>query len=95
MDKLTNWFSPDVKPVHVGAYNISNVNPEDPCATNRLFAYWDGKRWGISEFSPEDAYFYRNDNFVNSGASQEKYWRGLVDPLQALADADASLGLTI
>lgn len=95
MNNLTKWFPPDIKPVHVGVYNVNNVNPKDPAAMCHLYAYWDGKRWGISEFSPEDAYFYKDDHFVNSQANQNKYWRGLVDPLQALADADKSLSLTI
>lgn len=38
--KLTNWFPPDVKPVHEGEYSTDDDLPND-----HLRRWWDGRLW--------------------------------------------------
>jgi hypothetical protein len=42
--KVTQWFEPTVKPVHVGVYEFEGLL----CP----FLYWDGKAWWGSEIHP-------------------------------------------
>lgn len=52
---LTDWFPPEVKPVRPGPYELENLIAEGRAystgAVERLFAYWDGKRWQGHHFS--------------------------------------------
>jgi hypothetical protein len=62
--KYTPWFPPEIKPVHVGVYQVFN---------DFTYAYWGGKRWGYVELSVKQAVASKNTKF----ASQYKTWRGL------------------
>lgn len=63
--KVTPWFPPSIKPVHIGAYKTNN---------GRLgFSYWNGLAWGVQSSSPLTAHIYK----TTRGATQDKQWRGL------------------
>ena len=62
-DQLTDWFPPEIKPVHVGVYQT------DFCG----YAHWNGKKWGYGRLSPLDA----KTCAVYRSAIQNKSWRGL------------------
>jgi hypothetical protein len=71
--KKTKWFPADVKPVHVGVYEVQNMYGSD---LPNLFNYWTGKRWtGAMEricdliMSPSPMNF----------AVQDRVWRGLTE----------------
>lgn len=65
--KKTKWFPADVKPVHVGVYEIRHT------ALPRGFAMWDGLRW--SHLMCER---YEEPHFEFS-PFQDKEWRGLAE----------------
>lgn len=72
--KLTRWFSGDVKPVRIGAYETSPY-PEN--SLPKIFQNWNGEWWGTVHYSPEDAEF----DARNRSSYQSLYWRGLAsDP---------------
>jgi hypothetical protein len=39
--QMTDWFPPEITPVHVGVYNASRRYREDVCRD------WDGKTWSL------------------------------------------------
>ena len=66
--KLTPWFPPEVKPVHVGVY-MSDDTPLGP-----WFRYWNGKQWGAAAKTIDKAMELETISF----ACQENKWRGLL-----------------
>lgn len=48
MEKVTEWYPANVKPVHVGVYEVET-------ALGRYFRLWDGKRWHWGGDTPNDA----------------------------------------
>lgn len=68
--KLTRIFPGYVKPVHVGVYRVLR-NPRRYTAG---YAYWNGKRWGVSFL---DAVAAAKGRPHFKFADQEKSWRGL------------------
>lgn len=71
--KLTDWFPPEVKPVHVGVYETQSARFMD----DTWYAYFDGKRWGYCTCTnPEDAFEYRNRQHFRDSDSP---WRGLAE----------------
>lgn len=70
-DMKTEWFPEDVKPVHIGAYEISYPRrhpSHGQVALQGMPAHWDGKKWCYST-CPESPL-----------ASQDRPWRGLKAP---------------
>lgn len=64
---LTQWFKGSVKPVHVGVYERY---------LRHRFALWNGSRWCIGEYTPDDAARVRHRSAI-----QNARWRGLAsDP---------------
>ena len=72
--KLTSWFPANVKPVHIGVYEIAYHLFEDEWSNG--FSYWNGKKWANSCCSIRSA--YENRTWFE-GAIQEKKWRGLAE----------------
>lgn len=69
--KLTPWFPPDVKPVHVGWYETNNgIGPNG-------HSYWRGFKWSGTYFRNFSLVELRSLNY--SGAVQRKHWRGLAE----------------
>ena len=64
MAKLTPWFPPRVKPVHVGQYQTATRLESHP-EHFLVSAKWDGKEWWFVH------------EFVGPLYNQEVYWRGL------------------
>ena len=66
---MTDWFPPDVKPVHVGVYEIklSEYNFE-------VYSYWDGSRWCFACINVDDAFSLKHRE---TKLFQKRYWRGL------------------
>jgi hypothetical protein len=74
--ELTDWFGPDVHPVHAGWYH-TGVDWRDPQKDDSLESkfnwWWSGKEWW--DFQPGS----RKDAEVCR--VQNRYWRGLAsDP---------------
>lgn len=81
--EMTDWFPYDVKPVHVGEYEVRNSRPIHWTNPGRLMGrnrrYWDGKRWLTMDpniFLPEISIM---------GTHETHQWRGLASPPQAKA----------
>lgn len=80
-DFLTDWFPPDVKPVHIGIYRtrmFTHYTDGVPQYGNEGLSHWDGARWGNTA---------RYDTPIPyeelSGADQNKMWRGIASgPIQ-------------
>lgn len=67
--QLTDWFPPEIKPVHIGWYHTGNAdsNPNAKGGTESKFNwYWDGKYW---RESPQGSSFFY---------AQDRYWRGRI-----------------
>jgi hypothetical protein len=71
---LTKWFPTDVKPVHIGVYEIKFHLYEDQW--DQGYAYWNGKEWSNNRHTVKWAYINRDHI---EGAIQEKKWRGLTE----------------
>jgi hypothetical protein len=65
MSKMTDWFPPQVMPVHIGVYPVKYFGDFG-------YAYFDGKRWGWAVPSPAQALKEKN----TKGAGQDKQWCG-------------------
>jgi hypothetical protein len=69
MSKMTDWFPPHIKPVHIGIYEIKFYNL--PLSKRPMYARWNGKKW--SNFA-----YKKHDDSLNDyvSAVQKKHWRG-------------------
>ena len=75
-DMKTEWYPPEVKPVHSGVYEIS-YSPKSSNKALHGFAHFDGELWGWKQETAERAEKFpvrRVDNIQN------KHWRGLKAP---------------
>ncbi|HET8688003.1 MAG TPA: hypothetical protein VFM18_15315 [Methanosarcina sp.] len=66
--KLSPWHSGDVKPIHVGLYQVFYKDKIMWCYWNPFWGWaYENKKWALSKKwrGPE-------------GASQEKQWRGIL-----------------
>lgn len=76
--KLTEWYPADVKPVHVGVYEVRNSRPLHYRAQGRLlgrYRYWDGNNWMTA--APDD--IWHGPSIM--GTHDTHQWRGLAqDP---------------
>lgn len=72
--KLTPWFPPEVKPVHVGEYNASiSMDPG-------MRRWWDGQEWSLAypaSYSEKEKKIWRNTVARYSTSHKRIYWRGL------------------
>jgi hypothetical protein len=70
---LTKWFPPNVKPVHVGVYEVdmSQINPK----FDAVFQHWNGAFFGHASTTAAAAFSWRNEISVE----QEFHWRGLAE----------------
>jgi hypothetical protein len=67
--KLTQWFHPTVKPVHIGWYHtsVANLDPVKHKGSESHFNWWwDGSNWLYPTY---------DKNLVAS--TQDRYWRGI------------------
>jgi hypothetical protein len=73
MSAVTQWFGPDDKPVHVGAYNASVFK------SKYCYRYWNGKNWSIPFSLRGSASEIEYAKLNESSESHPIYWRGLAD----------------
>jgi len=66
--ELTDWFGPDMRPVHPGVYATEFVDGLD-----KGFSRWVGGRWGNQYSTPEAA------AICGTAGAQNKRWRGLAN----------------
>ncbi len=72
--ELTCWFSPVLKPVRNGIYEVSPYQTE---SLPKLFQNWNGRFWGKIHYTTEDA---ACDAHIKS-EYKDLLWRGLAsDP---------------
>ena len=64
----TPWFSPEVKPEHIGVYEI-DVDGD------LLYAYWTGDYWLPVAYSPQEA----EEQVQTPAKNQAKVWRGFTE----------------
>lgn len=70
---LTDWFSDNIAPAHVGVYERKLAYPDGP-----RYAKWDGKRWYASETTLEVAAASEQESgFVSGSGFDWPEWRGL------------------
>lgn len=63
--KLTDWYTPDVKPVRRGVY-ITRKNK------NIYFQYWTGTFWNVRMFNIDKA-----SKAKQRSQHQDVYWKGI------------------
>lgn len=73
MSKMTDWFSPRIKPVRKGVYQIQYTKTQSPTYT-AMYATWDGRRWSIGSYKLSDG---NHKHFA--GSNQKKFWRGFTE----------------
>jgi hypothetical protein len=64
--EMTDWFPIDVKPVHIGVYEVKGFSTGKYCL-------WNGKSWAWCQSTVRYAYKYAS----TKNASQLKNWRGI------------------
>jgi hypothetical protein len=67
--KLTEWFPPEIKPVHIGVYQCNPFAPH-------TYRNWDGKNWGVSQHTAEQASFV---GYLHAQYQDKIEWRGLAE----------------
>jgi len=65
--KLSPWHSSDTKPVHVGVYQVRDLNS---------YSYWDGKFFHIARRDVKDADMHKSILLIS--VYQNKQWRGIL-----------------
>lgn len=78
MSKLTKWFPPEVKPVHVGVYQTDF----EPLGKDIEYSHWNGVRWG-----PQWDCIERAACANGTQGIQNKHWRGLSENPSAPKEA--------
>jgi hypothetical protein len=71
MNEMTDWFSPHIKPVRVGVYEIK-YTPKG-LGESYMWATWNGEKWSSGSYNLCDKW-HKQFN-----ANQEKYWRGFTE----------------
>jgi hypothetical protein len=75
----TEWYPPEIKPVHVGVYEAFMKVIEDRFGSYCFesgFAYWNGKSWGAMHTTAAEA----SKLIPWTTGAQRKAWRGLTEP---------------
>jgi hypothetical protein len=67
-EEMTDWFPRDVRPEHVGIYEVLPPGKK----AFRWFAFWNGLKWGMPATIPRIAMTNMNPHM----AMQNKIWRG-------------------
>lgn len=69
---LTQWFAPNVMPVHVGVYQRG---AQSFYSTMHMYSYWDGKDWytGSRTISGAKRYYKLGSKTILHNPS----WRGV------------------
>jgi len=71
MSKVTEWYPHDVKPVHIGQYEVSNGDGVSQRSkaylVGRSMRFWDGSQWRSWQGGPVSVF----------GQSSSHRWRGL------------------
>ena len=71
MDKMTDWFPPHIKPVHIGVYEIKYTSKV--AYGSNMYATWNGEKWSSGSYNLCDKYH----QLFN--ANQDKHWRGFTE----------------
>lgn len=71
---LTQWFAPNVMPVHKGVYQRGV-----PTFSNNMtvYAYWDGMNWYVSSSTVQGARRYKSQRKVS--VLNHASWRGIAE----------------
>lgn len=81
MEKLSGWFTKDITPVRIGAYEVRREPNGHQIA--KWFSWWDGKRWSITAQTPIGAWLYRGMWSVEAEKDDGFEWRGILKGEQA------------
>lgn len=67
---LTGWFKPEIKPVHIGVYQIKDGTFDE----DEWYSFWDGFKWCYTTRSVNAAF---DDRLLRTDLNQKQHWRGL------------------
>lgn len=88
---LTDWFPPEVKPVHRGLYIVHlQGDPSMAEAFSPFFCVWDGFMWMAG--SHRTGYAIESARLNIPSCHQDKYWRGITKDEY---DHKIKLGMTV
>lgn len=73
--KLTPWFPPEVRPVHVGVYRVIGWSESEP-TKGALYSYWNGKRFGYRTLPAQEAFRMRD---TGTDLEPQATWCGLAE----------------
>lgn len=65
----TDWFPPEIKPIHEGPYEVQSIFTEDRI----FFSYWNGVNFGVISGTIEAAERNKDERSIY----QDRIWRGL------------------
>jgi len=76
--KVTPWFPPEIKPVHVGIYHrqLAHTSRNGDLV---VFAYWDGTHWLIPSADPGVASDPWRPRVIDQSYLFALPWRGLAE----------------
>lgn len=75
MEKLTQWYPPEVKPVREGVYENGTYSRRTNEITGGCYQYWNGAWWGSVSAIVSGAYRDRDEKSLY----QNDPWRGLAE----------------
>lgn len=70
-DMKTDWYPPEVKPVHYGVYEVETING----TLNVYYCHYGANGWSYCSLHVEGA-----AGMVWAGTVRERSWRGLKAP---------------
>lgn len=67
MSKVTRWFPPEVKPVHIGSYETRRYEQSE----EMYCSWWNGRYWAL------DSFLHGETEYIAPSIEQDRPWRGL------------------
>lgn len=69
--QLTEWYPAEIKPVHVGWYEVQNRFASHVYQKS----WWNGRYWGVVGFE-----WLEESRKEQKSGEQNRIWRGLTEP---------------
>jgi hypothetical protein len=75
MEKLSDWFPKEIKPRHIGAYEVRRKPNGHQLA--KWFSWWTGTRWSMTAQTPEGAESCKHTRSAEADRDGGFEWRGI------------------